>query len=90
LALVYPSFKVYTTNFAMTDIELHQLHGEKHLSSRSTPSDCRRGAWFRKWVGKGRTKKQVPVYYPDGYAVLDWESRAQHHHYDTSSKKQKK
>ncbi len=46
-ALAYPSFKVYTTNFAMVDIELHQLHGEMHWSSRSTPGDCRRGAWYR-------------------------------------------
>jgi hypothetical protein len=86
-ALAYPRAKVYTVNYAMDDIELHQLHGEMHLCSRYRPAknDCRRGVWTRR-LRKGRKRKDrhggtetyEAVYYPDGFAVLDWESRAQH------------
>jgi hypothetical protein len=85
-ALAYPRAKVYTVNYAMDDIELHQLHGEMHLCSRYQPAknDCRRGVWTRMRKGRKRkdrhvgTEKYEPVYYPNGFAVLDWESRAQH------------
>jgi hypothetical protein len=87
-ALAYPRAKVFTANYAMDDIELHQLHGEIHLCSRYQPSknDCRRGAWCRRKIGRkrGRGKqaadadKYQAVYYPSGFAVLDWESKAQH------------
>jgi hypothetical protein len=86
-ALAYPRAKVFTVNYAMDDIELHQLHGEMHLCSRYRPAknDCRRGVWSRVKKGRKRRRKDdagtqtyEAVYYPDGFAVLDWESRAQH------------
>jgi hypothetical protein len=83
--LAYPLTKVYTANYAMDDIELHQLYGEIHLCSRYKPvnNDCRRGVWSRMKKGRkrknsSRTEKYGPVFYPNGFAVLDWESRAQH------------
>jgi hypothetical protein len=85
-ALAYPRAKVCTVNYAMDDIELHQLHGEIHLCSRYQPAqnDCRRGVWSRAKKGRKRvrgdigTDKYEALFYPDGFAVLDWESKAQH------------
>jgi hypothetical protein len=76
-ALAYLRFKVYTINYAMLDIELHQLHGEMHLGSRdlTKPKDCHRGVWMRKPATK-KTEAET-MFYPEGYAVLDWHSGAQ-------------
>ena len=71
-ALAYPRYKVATLSAALRDIELHFLHYEVNLASRSRVDHLpnNRGSWFTDSAG-------VPVFYPAGYAVLDWTSRYQ-------------
>jgi hypothetical protein len=76
-ALAYPKYKVATLSFALSDVELHCLDKDLHCSSRqmhhaeSEPDKrSRRGAWTR--------KGDDFCFYPEGYALLDWNSRNNH------------
>jgi hypothetical protein len=69
-ALAYPRYKVATVSYAFSDVELHCLDNDLHLSSRQLHVECadsrsRRGAWTRQPSGE-------LLFYPEGYAVLDW------------------
>lgn len=69
-ALAYPRYKVATLSYAMSDIELHVLHSAVHMGPRQEDPKYRhyRGAWLR-------PSGHEPVFYPEGFAVLDWESK---------------
>ncbi len=76
-SLVMPRYKVATVSFSMRDVELHTLHSEIHLSPIGESNNGEsigpnganlRGAWHI-------NQKGVPVFYPNGFAMLDWTSR---------------
>jgi hypothetical protein len=74
-ALAYPMYKVATLSFALSDVELHCLDKDLHCSPRQLFQEdankrSRRGAWTR--VG------EELIFYPEGYALLDWNSRNNH------------
>jgi hypothetical protein len=74
-ALAYPEYKVATLSFALSDVELHCLDKDLHCSPRQIHQEgadkrSRRGAWTR----HGDDLR----FYPEGYAVLDWNSRNNH------------
>jgi hypothetical protein len=74
-ALAYPKYKIATLSFALSDVELHCLDKDLHCSPRQifqkdADKRSRRGAWTR----EGDDFR----FYPEGYAVLDWNSRNNH------------
>jgi hypothetical protein len=74
-ALAYPKYKVATLSFALSDVELHCLDRDLHCSPRQihrkdADNRSRRGAWTR----QGDDSR----FYPEGYALLDWNSRNNH------------
>lgn len=70
-ALAYPRYKVATLSYAMSDIELHVLHSAVHFGPRQENPKHRhhRGSWLLPSDGE-----KEPVFYPEGFAVLDWQS----------------
>jgi len=69
--LAYPKYKAASLTYAMSDVEIHVLHSDIHLGPRqgNTKHRFSRGAWYLSSGSKD------PVLFPEGYAVLDWESK---------------
>jgi hypothetical protein len=75
-ALAYPKYKIATLSFALSDVELHCLDKDLHCSPRQMDQvgadrRSRRGAWIRHSDG-------TSLFYPGGFALLDWNSRNNH------------
>lgn len=58
-----PRFKVFTNCHALLDIEIHAMTNTVHFSSRSSPDDESRGAWFY------CSKTKSSVYFAQGCAL---------------------
>lgn len=73
-SLGFVRYKVATVAGAMNDVQLHVLFNDMHLGPRHCANgvlSTRRGAWF---IPPGGDWKHA-VFYPEGFALLDWESR---------------
>ena len=89
-ALAYPKYKICTLSVALSDVELHCLDNDVHCGSRQIHEEdedrrSRRGAWTR--------EDEELCFYPEGYALLDWNSRNNHaggpHHMQLRQKRKK-
>jgi hypothetical protein len=74
-ALAYPKYKVATLSLALSDVELHCLDKDLHCSPRQIHQEdvdnrSHHGAWTR--------QGDDLLFYPEGYALLDWNSRNNH------------
>jgi hypothetical protein len=75
-ALTYPKYKIATLSFALSDVDLHYLDKDLHCSPRRMHQEDadkrsrRSGAWTR----DGEDLR----FYPEGYVLLDWNSRNNH------------